>query len=38
VQLRDSEEATNNTNASKLKSILDVISANPTDKHKDNHR
>lgn len=39
VQPRDREETTNNTNASKIKSILDVISTNPADEHKDNfHR
>jgi hypothetical protein len=37
VQPKDHEETTNITNASKLKSILDVISANPADKHKDNN-
>jgi len=37
VQPRDREETTNNTKASKLKSILDVISANPAGKHKDNN-
>jgi len=39
VQPSDREETTNNTNGSKVKSNLDVISANPAGKHKDNsHR
>jgi hypothetical protein len=37
VQPKDREETTNNTKASKLKSILALISANPADEHKDNN-